>query len=255
MSLDTYSAFIYGHDVSAQNNYINFSEDGGPELAGTVKVGSYTLTDFANAVSNAFNENGDLDYVITVNRSTRKITISASANFDLLVTTGTNASISAFNLIGFTQNKTGSNSYEADIPSGFIYEPQYKLQSFVDFEDIVQSASSKVNTSASGVVEVISFGQNKFMECNIIYATDIPHQDIIKNNPNGVADLRAFMNYLIQKKPIEFCSDINNLSVFTPCILERTRESSEGTSFQLYELYARKLAKHFETQLLRFRQV
>lgn len=255
MSIKSYSGFIYGHDVSDLNQYINFSEDGINELGAQVKVGSYTLEGFVNAVSIALNDIGQLDYTVTVDRSTRKITISATSTFNLLVTTGTQSAISAFNLIGFTTNRSGASSYEADIASGLFYEPQYKLQRYVDFEDIVKTAQSSVNTSASGVVEVVSFGQNKFMECNITYATDIVGQGSIKNNASGVAALRAFMTYIIQKKPIEFVVDIETTSVFVPCILESTRDSSDGTSFQLYELYSRGLANYFETQTLRFRKV
>lgn len=255
MSIKTYSGFIYGHDISNLNQYINFREDGVNELGAQIRVGSYTLENFVNAVSVAMNDAGQLEYAVTIDRSTRKITISSTSNFDLLVTSGTQSAISAFSLIGFTTDKSGANSYEADIPSGLFYEPQYKLQRYVDFEDYIKTSQSSVNTSASGVVEVVSFGQNKFMECNIIYATDIVGQGAIKNNPNGIADLRAFMNYIIGKKPIEFISDIETPSVFVPCILESTRDSSDGTSFQLYELYSRGLANYFETQTLRFRKV
>jgi hypothetical protein len=255
MSLKTYSGFIYGHDITDTNSWLDFTEGAGPELSTEVAIGSYTLDDFVNAVLNALNGEGALDYTATINRATRKVTISASGTFGLLVTTGTHTGISAFSLLGFTANKTGSSSYTSDVESGLFYEPQYKLQRFVTFEDNVEFAQTSVNTSASGLVEVVSFGQNQFMECNITYATDITGQGAIKNNVNGVSDLRAFMNYLIRKKPIQFIPDIDTPSAYYDCLLEKTTSSSNGTGFQLYELYGRGLANYYETQTLTFRRL
>lgn len=255
MSLKTFSAFIYGHTIDEANEWLDFSEDGITELGAQVEIGSYTITDFVAAVSTAMNEVGDNTYTLSLDRATRKVTISADAPFDLYVTTGTHTAISVFSLLGFTSNKTGLSSYEGDVASGSFYEPQYYLQRYVDFEDYVESVESSVNTSASGLVEVVSFGQNKFMECNITYITDIIGQGVIKNNASGVANLRAFMNYLILKRPVEFIPDIDLPNEFTPCILERTRQNQKGTGFQLYELYTRGLANYFETQTLTFRQV
>lgn len=254
MSLKTFSAFFYGHNVNKENLWLDFSEVG-PEIAAQIQIGSYTLTQFVSKVSDAMNEVGDNTYSLSLDRNTRKITISADNNFDLLVTTGSHSAIGIWPILGFTSNKTGSNTYEADVASGFAYEPQFKLQRFVGFDDFVETVDSSVNTSASGIVEVVSFGQNNFMECNIMYATDITGQGAIKNNPTGVADLRAFMNYLIRKRPIEFIPDIDDPAVFVSCILDKTRASSTGVSFQLYEMYARGLANYFETQTLTFRKV
>ena len=254
MSLKTYSAFIYGHDIDDESNYIDFSEDGITELSAIIETGSYTLTDFVNQVLVALNDAGNFDYTASINRATRKITISASSNFELRVT-GSHNAISAFALMGFTTDKSGSNSYESDVASGFFYEPQYWLQRYVDFTDNVESAQSSVNTSASGKVEVVSYGTNYFMECNITYATDITGQGAIKNNASGVSNLRAFMNYAIRKKPLEFMPDIDTPSVFTSCILEKTPSSNNGTGFQLFELYTRGLANYFETGILTFRKV
>lgn len=255
MSLKTFSAFIYGHDITDSNLSIDFSENLIDELGAEINIGSYTLTDFVNAVATALNDVGDNEYSVTVDRTTRLITISTTVPFDLYVTTGSRASTSAFSLMGFTTDRTGSNTYVGDVPTGFFYEPQYYLQRYVDFTDYVEANESSVNTSASGIVEVVSFGQNNFMECNITYCTNITGQGVIKNNPNGVAVLRAFMNYAILKKPMEFLPDIDSVNEFTACILERTRQNSKGTGFQLYELYTRGLANYFETQSLTFRKV
>lgn len=255
MSLTTFSGFIYGHDISEDNQFIDFNEDGSTEIGAQIRIGSYTLADFVDAVSNAMNDAGDNTYTVTVDRSSGLITITGSDLFNIMVSSGSHFAISAFSLMGFSSNRSGSNVYTADFKSGFLYEPQFKLQKYVDFEDIIESVDSSVNTSASGVVEVVSFGQSQFMECNINYVTNIVGQGVIKNNSNGVSDLRAFMNYAIQKKPMEFIPDLSGPTVYISCILEKTQKSSKGVGFQLYELYARGLANYFETGTLTFRKV
>lgn len=255
MALNSFSGFIYGHTITDNNNWIDFSENGVDELSNQVDFGSYSFTDFVNKVLQAMNEIGSQEYQASIDRLSRKVTISAPSNFDLFVTTGIHSEISVFNLLGFTSNKSGNNSYEADIPSGSFFEPQFKLQNFIDFEDNVKTAQSKVNQSASGRnVEVISYGLNKFMRCNIKYQTNISGQVVIKNNPNGVDDLRSFMNYAITKAPMEFIRNIEDIG-FNTCLLESTPEDQQGTSFLLKELYALKLVGYFETGTLTFREL
>lgn len=254
MSLTTFSAFFYGWNITDDNKFVDFSE-GGPETFGEVQIGSYTAQDFCNAVSSAMNEASSNNYVVIFDRETRLVTISGDSNFELLPTTGSRSQTSAYSLLGFTTDRSGSNSYVSDVESGLIYEPQYHLQRHVTFENFVDTVESSVNTSASGVVEVVSFGEVRFMECNITYATNIVGQGVIKNNPTGVEDLRAFMNYLIKKRPVEFIPDIDDPIFYYDCILDKSRVSSNGTGFQLYELYGRGLANYFETGSLTFREV
>ena len=255
MGLKTISAFTYGHTISEDNQFIDFSENLVQELGAQIDIGGYTLGDFINQIASAMNEIGSQEYSVTVDRTTRKITISSVADFDLYVTVGSRSSISAYQLMGFTTDRTGSNTYEGDISSGSIYTPQFILQKFVDFPDSVKSAHSSVNESASGVIETVSYGQINKMKCEIVLATDISGQGAIIENLNGVADLRSLMNYLITKAPIEFIPDIEFPEVLEKCLLDSTKEDSKGTGFQLYEMYARKLFGYFESKELIFRRL
>lgn len=259
MALNTRVAFTYGHTITNDNENINFSEDSGvTELTATIAIGSYYLNEFGDAIATALNEIGDNEYTVTLDRTTRKFTISADANFDLLVTTGSQADISAFNLMGFTSDKTGSDSYESDIASGSIYLPQAPLRDYVAFENDQEAVQSKVNESSSGDnIEVVSYGSRQIMSANIKYATDIDvtSSDYIDNNPTGVSDLREFMVYITGKKPIEFIVDKTDLTTFTPCILESTTKNRDGVGFQLRELYTENLSFYFETGLLKFRKI
>lgn len=256
MAIYTYSAFNYGHSIDLNNQYINFSENGIDELSATIQVGSYTLGQFIDAVSVAMNKVGTQTYTISLDRSTRQITISAPAPFELWVSSGSQVFVSAYALMGFTgADRTGSNTYTGDSASGSQYRSQFLLQNFTDFEDEQRKAASTVNESASGQVQVTSYGDVKLMTCNITLASDtIPQQAIIEN-PNGVSDLRDFMIYASNKNSLEFLPDVDNPTSFTNCILEKTPEDAKGTAFKLKELYSRGLTGYFESGNLQFREI
>lgn len=255
MPITTKSAFTYGHKIDDDNQYIDFTEDGMTELSALIDIGSYTLGEFVEKIAQAMNEVGDNEYSASVDRTTGLITISADATFDLLVTTGSHVSISAFSLIGFTTDRSGATSYEADEQSGSYFFPQTTLRNFVDFDDIQESVQAKVNESSSGEIEVVSLGSRNFMECNIKYATDITGQNYIDDNATGVSDLRNFLIYITGKNPIEFIPDKTDLNTFTPCLLESTRRSRDGTGFFLRELYSEGLSNYFESGRLVFRRL
>jgi hypothetical protein len=219
------SAFYYNFEVTASNRFISFSE-GGPEIIGELRVGKYTLTNGVAEVVRAMNEAGSLVYTGSLNRATRLCTIASTASFELLVDTGTN-SLSIFPLIGFSgSDRTGASTYTGTTAIGGSYRPQFRLQSFVDFQDNQQAVDSTLNVTANGQVELVRFGVVKLMECEIDFITDIDQGagGYITTNLNGVSDLRVFMQYLVRKGPVEFIPDILSPSTYTNCILESTPE-------------------------------
>jgi hypothetical protein len=255
MAIETRSAFIYGHTITEDNQWIDFSEDGIIELSATIEVGSYTLDQFKDAVATALNEIGDNTYTVAVDRATRTITINSDANVQLLVTGGSHVSISAYSLIGFTTDRALGLTHIADTTTGSIYYPQAPLYGYMPFENNESSVSAKVNESSSGDIELVTYGTRKFMECNIKYATNITGQNFITDNATGVSDLNTFMQYIRLKRPIEFCPDKDTLTNFYPCIIERTAQSGDGTKYELMELYAEKLANYYETGIIVFRSI
>jgi len=257
MALFTKSKFYFDFVVTTADFVVPFDEGSG-ELSAEVVVGSYAMSDLPAAIATAMNEAGTQTYTVTVDRDTRKFNIAASSNFDLLwssavVTTLIN------DIIGFdVTDLTGTNTYEGQNSAGSEYLPQYKLQDYVDFEDNQSASNSTTHQSASGKVQTVNFGQVKIMESNITYATDIsmPKADSpIENNPNGIADLRAFMEFATKKSDIEFMPDRDTTATFTKCLLESTKESKDGTAFRLKELYQSGLTNYFETGRLQFREV
>lgn len=255
--IKTTPVFYYDFQVTTNDIYINFDEGIG-ELTATVPAKSYSFTNLASAISTALNNVGGQTYAVTANRLTRTYTISAPSNFSLLFATGSNAGLSVASVIGFSGDKTGSNSYESDSAAGKEYIPQFPLQDYVDLEDYQEKAQANINESASGVVEVFSIGNRKFLEFNIGPVTNSPMRKtggLFINNANAVDELRDFMTYAIGKGDIEFMKDSTDRATLTATIiLERTPTSGTGTGFKLNELYSRGLAGFFETGKLRFRE-
>lgn len=254
MGLVTRSKFYYGHSVSGDNNIIEFSE-GGPNLLASITVGDYSLTDYLNEVGVALNEAGALTYTVSVDRVSRLITISATGTFELYPATGLSGN--AFTLLGYTLDKSGTSSYEADTVTGSEYKPQFLLDVFVPSENSKKRIGSVRKNSASGRPEVVSFGQINFTSMNITYITDIDqglNSDAIETDLSGVANARAFMDYITDIKTIEFMRDRNSPNLFEELLLESTRESPSGTDYDLKELFSRGLAEYFETGKLIFRK-
>jgi hypothetical protein len=253
--LNTFSAFYYGHNITGENNLIPLNEGSG-EIQVFIAEGSYTLQNFVQALSAALNDTGTLTYNVTVNRNTRRITISANANFSLLFNTSVNKGISIKDVGGFGEiNYTGANTYTGAFASGDAYFPQFKLQNFIDFDMKKRSNAATVRTSATGRVEVVKYSDNYFMSCDITLITNIVNQSVIKNNPNGVEDALRFMNYATNKLDLEFVYDSNSADIFVPCILESTSDSREGIDFTLEPLYSRGLTGYFELRGLEFRRL
>ena len=108
--ITTHSAFIYGHTIDNSNFYFGIDEGSG-EILVELNAGAYSLTDFANELARALNEFTTItnNYSVTIDRATRKLTISADNNFSILTTTSAQVSISAYSLAGFSgADKTGA---------------------------------------------------------------------------------------------------------------------------------------------------
>ncbi len=257
MSLTTHSKFIYGFEVDDTNLKIDFSE-GGPELTATLGIGDYTLTTFAQELSSALNDAGALTYSVSVNRATRVLTISASSDFELLITSGSHLGTSAFGTAGFSgADLTGDDSYSGNVASGSEYATQFVVQSYVSPDDYQDSLFGTVNQAASGAIQVVSFGTLRFIEMDLKYVNNYDHgaSDVIRNNPTGIAELRSLMQFLVLKAPVEFMPDEDAPNTYYSVILESTPDDTKGLKYKLKELYGKGLPGYFETGTLKFRVV
>lgn len=257
MSITTRSVFYYGHLIDETNLIVDFQE-GVNVLQAFLNVGAYTLTDFAVELARALTEAGTQEYSVSVDRATRKLTVSAASNFSLLVASGGALGTSTFSLMGFTgADRTGANSYEGNNGSGFEFVPQFLLQEYIAFEHWRENINSAVNQSSSGLVEVITYGQVYFMQCNITFQTNINQGsgNAIETDSDGVESLLAFLEYTTLKAPVEFMPNRNSRNTFYECLLESTPEEKNGTSYKLKELYGKGLPNYYESGTLKFRKV
>jgi hypothetical protein len=253
MTIETRSAWTYGHTVELEKNFLPFSENGVDEL---INTGAYTLQSFAVEVARAMTEVGSQEYSVSLDRSSRLLTVIADSNFELYVTTSSLSNSSVYPLMGFTTDRSGSNSYVGDEASGDIFYPQIPLQSYVDFVDRQKANNVTVNETATGKIEVIKYGDVNFMRCNITFQTDIEQgRDSYIENRQGETELRAFMQYAVTKAPMEFIPDRDDMNTYTDCLLERTSFDSKGTGFELKELYTRGFANWWESGIIEFREI
>ena len=259
MTIQTTPVFYFIEAVDNTNFALNFVEPniGPTELEAQLTAGARTMTDLMVEVERAMNDAGQETYTVTLDRTTRLVTISSTDTVELLVATGSNGN-SVFPLLGFTgADRTGASSYTGDTAIGTEYIPQFPLQDFVDFDNNLDNIQSSVQETASSVVEVITFGNRQFTEFNITFITDRfkTKGNIIQNNSSAVAEARAFMTFAITKQNIEFMKDKSNRGTFDTMLLERTPQARDGTAFLLRELVNRGFEDYFETGRIRFRKV
>lgn len=255
MSLTTFSIFYYNFSVTNDTKYISFAE-GGPELIAEIEVGDWTATELASKIKIALDTAGANVYTVVFDRVNRTYEISSTVNFDLLVSSGTSGA-SAFPLIGFTgSDRTGAGAYESNLGSGDTYEPQFILQDHIPSTNYQKLVNPAVNKTATGRVEVVRFGTEKFIQMNFKFITDVLQDGkVIKNNPTGVADLQRFMQFAMTKRVFEYMPNINDRSLYEAVILESAPGASDGTGYQLKELYDKGLPGFFETGVFTLRVV
>jgi hypothetical protein len=257
VALDNFSVFYYDFTIDTENQYLCIDE-GGPEIIVELTPGSYSFEEMAQMVDTAFNAVGTLGYTVTTIRSSRKITITAPSNWTAKISSGSLGANQAWSQIGFTTSSdlTGQASYTSDSSIGSQYIPQFWLQDYVPSVHSQKAAEATVRKTATGDVEVVTFGTEKFMKCSIKYVTDIPQDGkIIRNNPSGVNDLNTFMAFLITKAKIEFMENVSDRDTFETLILEKTEQDSNGIAYELKELYAQGLPDFYEVTGLVFRVI
>lgn len=256
MAITTTPAFYYIDRVTSTNNTLDFNE-GAADVAATVDSGGYSMEQLVAAAQQAMNNIGSQSYTISLDRATRLVTISAAANFDLLITSGTSTN-KIFSLLGFNgADLTGTNTYTGDTAIGSVYTATFPPQNFRGFEDSDELIDAVVNDSTDlKISEVVSFGNISRMSFNLRYITDrtAGKESILGSNPNIVQGTRDLLSFAIKKNRFEFIKDNTDLNTFDTVILDSTPQSRTGTAYRLTEQYDVGLG-YYETGLLTFRKV
>lgn len=262
MSILTRSKFYYDFEITANETFLNFNEGIG-ELTAVLNPGLYSMTGLATEAARALNETGTLTYTVTVDRETRVFTISTTATISLLCLTGSNIGLDAYEVLGFdtTSDKTGASSYAAENAAGKEFTPQFFLQEYIDFDDFQGFASSNVNESASGKVEIYSLGSRQFAEFDIKFQNNgltnsaAGTGGAVEYDATGHDNLVEFMQYTIKKGDFEFMKDRDTVTSFDTVLMESAPGDKKGTSYKLKELYSQNLQGWFNTGKIKLRKV
>lgn len=253
-TIKTLSSFFYGTLVTSENYAIDFDE-GGPELNASLTKGSYTLTEYAAEVQRALREAGNLLYSVSFNRLTRKLTVSAPSTFNLRTNTGSRAISSAFTMIGFSliSDHTGLSSYLAENQVGKEYITQMPVDKYVAPEHSIVKEGATVNTSVTGVTQIVHFGEGSRPKMNIRGITNKlgMTMPVWYENANGVANALDFYNFLINKNKIEFMPDKDQKNTFYKLFLESSDADKSGIELELQNM----APDWYQTGLLVFRKV
>ena len=256
-ALSNHSKFYYGWLIDNTNKYIDFNDVSGIKTA-ILKVGYYSSSDLMIEIKKKMDALSTLDFTISFNRTTRKFTISSTANFSLLFSTGPNAAQSTSSLLGYSAtDKTSASTYLAESVSGFEYSTQFYIQSYKDTSTNRKAIDGTVNKSANGTIEVIKFGNERFMEGEFLFITNIiqESQSIIRTNSEGREDFIQFIEWCTEKAPVEFIKIENDPSTFQVLVLESTPLDSKGLDYDLLEMYDRGLAQYYRSGTLKFRLI
>lgn len=257
MALTTFSKFYYGYTFDTTNNIINFDEGGG-ELSAEISPGSFTLNNTLINIKTALDAAGANTYTVSVDRDTRRITIAADANFDLLINTGTQSSLGPWGVLGFdtSSDRTGTDTYTGESASGSVYYPQFRLQDYVPQGNAKERIDATINESASGNIETVFYGVREFVEFSLKFITDKAIGcDPFFENPNGLADAIDFLDYLSTKGGFEFMPDKGSSGDFISLRVESMPGSSQGVGFELTELFNRGLPDIYEINSIRCRVI
>ena len=257
MALKTYSKFYYGWQITDANRYIDFF-DGTANRTATLTIGYYSAIELVNEVKKQMDSVSTLVFAVAFDRVTRKFTIASTANFTLQITTGLNVLQSTYGLLGYVgADKSGSTGYVADTVSGFEFKPQLRLQSYRPTNQNRSAIDGVINKSASGKIEVIKFGDERFMQCEVMFITNILQEtdSILRSNDQAVEDFIQFIEWCIDKGTVEFMPDENDVSTFEVLLLEATEKSADGLDYELIELYDRDLPEYFRSGNLKFKLI
>lgn len=256
MALSTHSKFYYGLKITTQNQFIDFQEGINVRKA-TLALGSYTGVSLAVEVKKQMDAVGVNTYTVGYDRTTRKFTMSTTVNYSLLANTGDNFGLSALNIMGYDNaaDFTGAMSYTSDFTTGLVYSTQFYIQSYKPTSQNRKAIDGVINKSSSGVVEVVKFGNERFMSGELNFITNIPQENgsVIRSNPFGKDEYISFIEWCADKGPVEFMANENDVGTYETLILESTESDSKGLDYDLVELYDRGLAEYFRSGVLKFK--
>ena len=253
--LRTRSMFLYGFEITDNNKYFNIG-DGVTDYEVELDKGTYTPNQLLTEIIDQVLDQSGLVITGSIDFGNRSYTIQSASNFNLNVNTGNVSNV--FSLIGFTDlgsDLTGANTYTSDDVFGIAFLPQMKLQGYTPFEYDKKLLYPSVTKTVTGRTQVIYFGDETRMSCEIKYQTDVRKGsgNPIEDQANGLQNLISFLEYGIKKNKIVFYPDRDSDTVYN-CILDGVGSNRNGTGYRLKE-YLTMYPDHFTTGKMIFRRI
>jgi hypothetical protein len=180
--------------VTQYNNTIDFVEGSGSAKVATLTQGIYTPSAFATLVNNALHAAGSLTYSGSYNSVTRLFTWAASGTFSLLNASGSNAMVSASELMGLDcLDYVNAASYNASYPLNAINRLTSPMLLYR------KPTTPWRNPKAEGKIYEVSF--NTFVReypLTMLYAGTPDKFCVVRTSPNGTVTIRlnAYMYQL-----------------------------------------------------------
>ena len=138
-----------------------------------------------------------------------------------------------------------------------MWRPQSIIEEYKPIRYNKEKISPSVNESASGVLNVLTFGDRSFMTGVFRYITDKPqsNKSPIDSNPTGRQDAVDFMEVAIKKHVMEFMENRDDVNTFNKVLLERTSQNSKGVGYELEKDFDEYIIGYYTLGELSFREV
>lgn len=234
MALTGKSLFLYGFEVTRQNQALDFRVVAAetPRQA-TLTLGFYSLTGLMREIARAMQSQAILfDFFVTADRTysggtQNRVSITTTAPFlEILFASGPRSATDCHALIGFPDtDQIGATLYTGTTSAGTGLQPVWWGKNYLP-TDNDQKVFGSVNVTASGIEEAIVWQIQEFTGVTFDYE---PEARI-------ATEWKPFNRWAIQKRPFEFTRSIDFPSVFDDVTLNQTSADGNGLGFKMTEM-------------------
>lgn len=139
LSVQSFSCANLVYPINSKNNKIYFKEAGGSTLTATISEGNYDGSTILTAIKNAMDIVGDSTYTITLNSITKKLTISATGNVQLV-----DGSSNAYKELGYEIPTSNSTSITASYPINLAGSQFIDIQTDISHNNYSSGGKSNI---------------------------------------------------------------------------------------------------------------
>jgi len=249
MALTSRSLFLYGFQVTTNNNAFTFrAVVAEPLRTCTIPIGYYSLTSLGEQISAQLQlADPARQYTVTVNRNVvggtqNRVTIASNGIFFEMYFSTSTVSQAFATLIGFTPvDQTGFTTYTGSSSAGTAFSPAMIGYTFLS-PDYMQKIQGNLNISASGDKEAIVYQIMQFWQVRFKYITFTEWQ-------TGWLPL---MTWAIQQRLLEYTPEISSPNTFYEGTLEGSKGDAKGLGFTTTEMLP-DFPNLYDTDILKFR--